>query len=120
MEYGASFEAIGVADLDHDNLTDVFKGLSPTLCIQNLLILITSSVSMIGVNAVILSSVPIAKGHVSKAANSIVQFGSSGTRHVLGYVRAANVRKVIHTGCFANVLHPDDSWNPIVVTEDGR
>lgn len=118
MEYGDSFEAKGIADLDHDNLTHVFKGLSLTICIQNLLI--PSSLVMIGVNAVILSSVPIAKGHVSKTANLIVESGSSGTKHVLKYVRAANVTKVIHTGCFANVLHPDDSWNPIVVTEDGR
>jgi nucleoside-diphosphate-sugar epimerase len=119
LEYGDSFEAIGIADLDHDNLTDVFKGLSLILCIQNLL-LIPSSLFMIDVNAVILSTVPIAKGDVSKKANLIVHSGSSGTRHVLEYVRAANVTKVIHTGSFANVLHPDDSWNPIVVTEDGR
>jgi hypothetical protein len=118
LEYGDGFEAIGIADLDHDNLTDVFKGLSLTLCIQNLLIL--SSLFMIDVDAVILSSVPIAKGHVSKTANLIAQSGSSGTRHVLEYVRAANITKVIHTGSFANVLNPDDSWNPIVVTEGGR
>jgi nucleoside-diphosphate-sugar epimerase len=118
LEYGDRFEAVGIADLDHDNLTDVFKGLSLTLCIR--ILLITSSPFMIDVNAVILSSVPIAKGQVSKAAKLIVQSGSSGTRHVLEYVRAANVTKVIHTGSFANVLHPDDSWNPIVVTEGGR
>lgn len=75
---------------------------------------------MIDVNAVILSNVPVAKGPVLKAANSIVRSGSFGTRHVLEYVREANVAKVIYTGSFANVLHPDDSWNPVVVTERGR
>jgi hypothetical protein len=118
LEYGDRFETIGIPDLNHDNLTDVFKGLSLTLCIQ--ILLIPSSPFMIDVNAVILSSIPIAKGQVSKTVNSIVQSGSSGTRHILEYVRAANVTKVIHTGSFANVLHPDDSWNPIVVTESGR
>jgi hypothetical protein len=118
LEYGDNFEAIGIADLDHDNLTDVFKGLSLIPCIQNLLI--PSLLLMVDVNAVILSSVPIAKGQVLKIAGSIVHSGSSGTRHVLEHVRAANVTKVIHTGSFANVLHPDDSWNPIVVTEGGR
>jgi nucleoside-diphosphate-sugar epimerase len=61
----------------------------------------------------------MAKGHVSKTANLIAQSGGSGTRRILEYVRAANVTKVIHTGSFANVLHPDDSWNPIVATEGG-
>lgn len=75
---------------------------------------------MIDVNAVILSSAAVAKGHYSKMRNSIVQSGSSGIKHVLAYIRAANVTKVVHTGSFANVLHPDGSWNPIVVTEDGR
>lgn len=122
MEYGDSFEALGIADLYHDNLTDVFKGLSLTapLFIQNLLI--PSSLFVIDVNAVILSGVPMAnlKNHVSKTANLIAQSGSSGIRHILEYVCAAKVTKVIHTGSFANVLHPDDSWNPIVVTEGGR
>jgi hypothetical protein len=118
LEYGDSFKAIGIADLYHDNLTGVMKGLSLTICIQNLLI--PSLLFVIDVNAVILSSVPMAKGHVTKTANLIVESGSSGTRHVLEYVRAANVAKVIHTGSFANVLHPDDSWNPIVVSEGGR
>jgi hypothetical protein len=62
----------------------------------------------------------MAKGYVSRRTNLIAQSGSSGTRHILEYVRAAKVTKVIHTGSFANVLHPDDSWNPIVVTEGGR
>ncbi len=77
-------------------------------------------VFMIDVNAVILSIVPLVKGQIAKAANLLMQSGSSGTRHVLEYVRAANVTRIIHTGSFANVLHPDDSWNPIVVTEDGK
>jgi len=47
-----------------------------------------------------------------------MESGSSGTKHVLEYARAADVKRVILTGLFANVLHPDDSWNPIVVTED--
>ena len=118
LEYGDKFEAVGIADLDHDNLTDVFKGLSLITCIQNLLI--PSLLLMVDVNAVILSRVPIAKGQISKIANSIVHSGSSGTKHVLEYVRAAKVTKVIHTGSFANVLHPNDSWRPIVVTESGR
>jgi len=117
LEYGDSFEAIGIADLNHDDLTDIFRSLFFIPRIQSLLI--PSSLFMIDVNAVILSSIPIAKGQVTKIANSIVQSGSSGTRHVLEYVRAANITKVVHTGSFANVLHPDDSWNPIVVTEDG-
>lgn len=73
------------------------------------------------VNAIILSNVPLfAKGKVARTANSVMESGSSGTRHVLEYARAANVTRVILTGLFANVLHPDDSWNPIVVTEEGE
>ena len=76
---------------------------------------------MIDVNALILSNLPLfVKGKVARTANSVIESGSSGTRHVLEYARAANVKRVILTGLFTNVLHPDDSWNPIVVTEDGE
>jgi nucleoside-diphosphate-sugar epimerase len=75
---------------------------------------------MTDINAIILSTLPLVKGHAMNTANLIMESGSSGTRHVLEHARAANVKRVIHTGSFANVLHPDDSWNPIVVTEDGR
>jgi nucleoside-diphosphate-sugar epimerase len=112
------FEVVGVADLDHDDLTDVFRGLCCTLCIQTHLI--PNSLFMIDVDSVVLlSNLPLVKGQVTKAANLVVQSGSSGTRHVLEYARAANVARVILTGSFANVLHPDNSWSPIVVTEDG-
>ncbi|KAF8477705.1 hypothetical protein DFH94DRAFT_89549 [Russula ochroleuca] len=96
LVYGDRFEAVGVADLDHDDLTNVFRD----------------------INAIILSTLPLVKGHAMNTANLIMESGSSGTRHVLEHARAANVKRVIHTGSFANVLHPDDSWNPIVVTED--
>jgi len=55
-----------------------------------------------------------------KAAKLIMESGSSGTRHILEYARGANVTKVIYTGSFANVLHPYDSWSPIIVTENGK
>ncbi|KAH9995881.1 hypothetical protein BJV74DRAFT_298470 [Russula compacta] len=87
------FEAVGIPDLNHDDLTDVFRG----------------------VNAIILAGLPFVKGQTAKL---IVESGSSGTKHVLAYARAAKVTKVIYAGSFANVLHPDDSWNPIVVTEN--
>ena len=60
------------------------------------------------------------KGQNTEKAKSIVESASVGTQHVLGYARAANVKKIVHTSFFANVLHPDDSWTPIVVTEDGK
>jgi hypothetical protein len=53
-------------------------------------------------------------------AKLIVESASSGMKHVLKFARAANVMKVIYTGSFSNVLHPDYSWNPIVVTESGK
>jgi hypothetical protein len=88
-------------------------------CLQTLLI--PNALFLIGINSLVLvSNLPLVKGQVTKTANLIVQSGSSGTRHVLEYARAANVTRVILTGSFANVLHPDESWNPIVVTEDGR
>lgn len=83
--------------------------------------LIPNSLFMIDVNAVILSNLPLfVKGKVSSTANSVMESASSGTRHVLEYARAANLTRVILTGSFANVLHPDESWVPIVATEDGK
>lgn len=112
------FEAVGIPDLNHDDLTDVFRGLFRTLGILNLLILY--SLFMIGVNAIILAGLPSVKGQVVNTARLIVESGSNGIKHVLAYARAAKVTKVIYAGSFANVLHPDDSWNPIVVTENGK
>jgi nucleoside-diphosphate-sugar epimerase len=112
------FEVVGIADLDHDDLTEVFRGLYE-LCIQNPLTLI-HDLLFIDVTVVILASLPPVKGQVMKAAKLIVESGSSGTKHILKFARVANVTKVIFTGSFSNVLHPDDSWNPIVVTEDGK
>jgi nucleoside-diphosphate-sugar epimerase len=60
------------------------------------------------------------EGKTMKLAELIVELASSGTKHVLKFARAANVTKVIYTGSFSNVLHPDYSWNPIVVTESGK
>ena len=83
-------------------------------------LLIFDSLFITDVNAIVLSALPLMKGQTTNTAHLLVESGSSGTRHVLEHARAANVKRVIHTGSFANVLHPDDSWNPIVVTEDGR
>ncbi|KAI0298400.1 hypothetical protein B0F90DRAFT_1818763 [Multifurca ochricompacta] len=96
VEYRDRFEAVGIADLDHDDLTDAFRDVS----------------------AVILASLPPVRGQVMKMAKSIVESGSCGTKHVLEHARAANVKKVVHTGLFSNVLHPDDSWSPVVATEE--
>ena len=83
--------------------------------------LIPNSLFMIDVNAVIISNLPLfVKGKVSTTANSVMESASSGTRHVLAYARAANLTRVILTGSFANVLHPDESWVPIVATEEGK
>lgn len=89
------------------------------LCVQKPLTLI-HDLLFIDVTVVILASLPPVKGQVMKAAKLIVESGSSGTKHILKFARVANVTKVIFTGSFSNVLHPDDSWNPIVVTEDGK
>ena len=89
------------------------------VCIHNPLML-TLSLLFIDVTAVMLASLPPVKGQVMKAAKLIVESGSSGTKHILKFARVANVTKVIFTGSFSNVLHPDDSWNPIVVTEGGK
>ncbi|KAH9956357.1 hypothetical protein BC827DRAFT_1271002 [Russula dissimulans] len=110
------FEAVSVEDLGHDDLTDVFRGLYHTQYVQYLLI--PSSLFAIDVIAVVLTSLLYAKGQVMKVAKLIMESGSSGTRHILEYARAANVTKVIYTGSFANVLHPYDSWSPIIVTEN--
>jgi nucleoside-diphosphate-sugar epimerase len=75
---------------------------------------------MIGVGTLIQASLPPVKGQITEKAKSIVQSASTGTIHLLRHARAANVRKIVHTSFFANVLHPNDSWNPIVVTEDGK
>ncbi|KAI0301394.1 hypothetical protein BC826DRAFT_989207 [Russula brevipes] len=94
--YRDKFEAVGVADLDHDDLTGAFRGVS----------------------AIILTSLPAVKGETMTNAKLIVESGSTGMKHVLEYARAAKVTKVIQTGIFTNVLHPKDSWSPIVVTEN--
>ncbi|KAI9447241.1 hypothetical protein F5148DRAFT_728170 [Russula earlei] len=96
LDSGDRFEAVGVADLDHDDLTDVCRG----------------------VTALVLAGLCLAKGRALPAVKLVVESGSSVTNNVLEYARAAKVTKVLFTGSFANVLHPDDSWNPIVVTED--
>jgi nucleoside-diphosphate-sugar epimerase len=75
---------------------------------------------MIDVSALVQASLPPVKGQIVEKATSINRSASSGTMHVLEYARAANVRKIVHTSSFANILHPDDSWSPIVVTEDGK
>jgi hypothetical protein len=75
---------------------------------------------MIGVHAIILASLPPVQGQTMQVANLIVESASSGTKHVLKFAHAANVTKVIYTGSFSNMLHPDDSWSPIVVTENGK
>lgn len=75
---------------------------------------------MIDVNAIILASLPPVEGQTMQVANLIVESASSGTKHVLKFARAAKVTRVIYTGSFSNMLHPDDSWKPIVVTEKGK
>ena len=87
-------------------------------CIQNPLTL-TLNLFFVDVTAVILASLPPVKGQITKAAKLIEESGSSGPEHILKFARVANVTKVIFTGSFSNVLRPNDSWNPIVVTEDG-
>src|SRR5579863_9148598 len=79
----------------------------------------SSPLFMIDVDAVILAGLPPVKHQTMEFTNLIVELASIGTKHVLKFARAANVTKVIFTGSFSNVLHPDDSWNPIVVTENG-
>lgn len=79
-----------------------------------------SSLPTIGVNAIIIAGLPPVQGQTMQVANLIVESASSGTKHVLKFAHAAKVTKVIYTGSFSNVLHPDDSWNPIVVTENGQ
>ena len=82
--------------------------------------LIISLHFVIDANAIILASLPPVNGRTMEVANLIVELASSGTKHVLKFARAAEVTKVIYTGSFSNVLHPDNSWNPIVVTENGK
>ncbi|KAN0139337.1 hypothetical protein V8E53_002838 [Lactarius tabidus] len=96
LEYQSRFEAIGVTDLDHNDLTDIFRG----------------------VTTLIIASSAHVKGKTIEEARSAVESASSGTKHILEYAKAAGVKKIVYTGTFQNALHPLDSWNPITITEN--
>lgn len=96
LEYQGRFEAVGVTDLDHNDLTDIFRGVS----------------------TLILASSAHVKGKTIEEARSAVESASSGTKHILEHAQAAGVKKIIYTGTFQNALHPLDSWNPITITEN--
>ncbi|KAH9053174.1 hypothetical protein EDB87DRAFT_287706 [Lactarius vividus] len=96
LEYQDRFEAVGITDLDHDDLTDIFRG----------------------VGTLIVASLPPVRGRTTEEARSTVESASSGTKHLLAYTRAASVKKIVYTGSFQNAFHPSDSWNPITITED--
>ncbi|KAI0259979.1 hypothetical protein BC834DRAFT_902869 [Gloeopeniophorella convolvens] len=96
FEYRDRFDTIEVTDLDTDDLTDAFRGVS----------------------AAIVASLTPLPGKATKTAKKIVESGYTATKHILEHARAANVKKVVLTGSSSNVLHPDDTWKPIVVTED--
>ncbi|KAI9447133.1 NAD-P-binding protein [Lactarius psammicola] len=96
LEYQDRFEAVGVTDLDHDDLTDLFRGVS----------------------ILIVASSPPIRGRTIEEARSTVESASSGTKHILEYAQAAGVKKIVYTGSFQNTFHPNDSWNPITITED--
>jgi|SRR6266702_1479369 len=78
------------------------------------------SLYTIGVNTLIVASLPPVRGKTIEEARSTVESASSGTKHVLEYAQAASVKKIVYTGSFQNAFHPSDSWNPITITEDGK
>ncbi|KAH9048918.1 hypothetical protein EDB84DRAFT_1556578 [Lactarius hengduanensis] len=96
LEYQDRFEAAGVTDLEHDDLTDIFRGVS----------------------TLVVASLPPVRGRTTEEARSSVESASSGTKHLLAYAQAASVKKIVYTGSFQNAFHPSDSWNPITITED--
>lgn len=96
LEYQDRFEAVGVTDLEHDDLTDIFRGVS----------------------TLVVASSPPVRGRTTEEARSTVESASSGTKHLLTYAQAASVKKIVYTGSFQNAFHPSDSWNPITITED--
>lgn len=96
LEYQDKFEVASITDLDNDDLTDIFRGVS----------------------ALIVASSPPVRGKTIEEARSTVESAGSGTKHVLGYAQAGSVKKIVYTGSFQNALHPRDSWSPITITED--
>ncbi|KAF8263095.1 hypothetical protein EI94DRAFT_1832490 [Lactarius quietus] len=96
LEYQGRFEVVGVADLDHDDLTDIFRG----------------------VGTLVVASSAHVRGKTIEEARSAVESASCGAKHVLEYAQAAGIKKIIYSGTFQNALHPLESWNPIAITED--
>jgi len=96
LEYQGRFEVVGVTDLDHDDLTDIFRG----------------------VGTLVVASSAHVRGKTIEEARSAVESASCGTKHVLEYAQAAGIKKIIYSGTFQNALHPLESWNPIAITED--